>query len=198
MRVGCSQGTLSELEWDGESSGLTPQFADLYGVSAKWLATGLGDKHSKSVAQEIDLENNADYPSIRKVRLTVSAGISGYGVEPNDDDDSIMVFRAEWYKSRGLIPDKCLGIRVSGQSMEPKLHHGDTVVINTLDTDLKEGKVYAFNLDGEAVIKRAFKNNGQWWLYSDNADKARFPNKTCGTGSCFPLGRVVHAQTEEL
>lgn len=43
-RIGCAQATLSELERLYESSGLTPQFADLYKVNPKWLATGKGDR----------------------------------------------------------------------------------------------------------------------------------------------------------
>ena len=41
-KVGCSQGTLAELESTALSSGLTAQFADLYGVDALWLADGPG------------------------------------------------------------------------------------------------------------------------------------------------------------
>ena len=45
-RIGCSQGTLSQLEGMSESSGLVSQFAELYRVSAKWLATGEGPKEA--------------------------------------------------------------------------------------------------------------------------------------------------------
>lgn len=147
---------------------------------------------------EIDLENNPDYPAIRKVHLTVSAGITGYGVEPCEGDDSIIVFKADWYKSRNLKPEKLLAVKVSGASMEPKLYHGDSVVFNTADTHLKDGIVYVFNLDGEVVIKRAVRDNGMWWLDSDNPDKARYPRKACTSELCMPLGRVVHMQSERI
>lgn len=147
---------------------------------------------------EIDLENNPDYPAIRKVHLTVSAGITGYGVEPCEGDDSIIVFKADWYKSRSLKPEKLLAVKVSGASMEPKLYHGDSVVFNTADTHLKDGVVYVFNLDGEVVIKRAARDNGMWWLDSDNPDKARYPRKACTSELCMPLGRVVHMQSERI
>lgn len=149
-------------------------------------------------AMEIDLENNPDYPAVKKVHLTVSAGITGYGVEPCEGDDSIIVFKADWYKSRGLKPEKLLAVKVSGASMEPKLYHGDSVVFNTADNELKDGIVYVFNLDGEVVIKRAVRDGGMWWLDSDNPDKARYPRKACTSELCMPLGRVVHMQSERI
>jgi transcriptional regulator with XRE-family HTH domain len=40
-----SQSTLAEAELTGKRSGFTPQLAELYKVSAKWLATGKGERH---------------------------------------------------------------------------------------------------------------------------------------------------------
>ncbi len=37
-----SQGTLAEAEINGKRSGFTPQLAEIYKVSAKWLSTGKG------------------------------------------------------------------------------------------------------------------------------------------------------------
>ena len=42
-RAGMSQGTLSELETNAQSSGFTPQLAAACGVDAHWLATGMGE-----------------------------------------------------------------------------------------------------------------------------------------------------------
>lgn len=45
-----SQGTLSEAEHVANTSGHTPRFAELYRVSATWLATGEGDRRSGAQA----------------------------------------------------------------------------------------------------------------------------------------------------
>lgn len=165
---------------------------ETYAMGRMYLDAGAPQKDS------IDLSDNSNYPSIKKVHLTVSAGITGYGVEPCDGDDSMIVFRSDWYQSRGLKPEKLLAIKVSGSSMEPKLYHGDSVVFNTADTELKDGVVYVFNLDGEVVIKRATRDGGMWWLDSDNPDKARYPRKACTSELCMPLGKVVHMQSERI
>ena len=149
-----------------------------------------------SNAQEMDLEDNPEFPSIKKVKLRVSAGITGFGVEPCTSDDSLIVFRSDWYHSRKLKPENLLALKVTGTSMEPNLYDGDVVVMNRADTDLKDGEVFVFNLDGEVVIKRAVRDQGQWWLDSDNQDKTRFTRKACPDGICIALGKVIHRQTE--
>ena len=159
---------------------------------------GYLDVLHQNEAAEIDLENNPDFPPVKKVNLRVSAGITGFGVEPCTGDDSLIVFRADWYQSRRLKPENLLALKVSGASMEPNLYDGDVVVMNKADTELKDGEVFVFNLDGEVVIKRAVRDGGQWWLDSDNQDKTRFTRKACPEGICIPLGKVIHRQTERI
>lgn len=163
-----------------------------YGMPAKFLdLTG-----TKSA--EIDIESNPDYPAIQKVRIKVSAGITGYGIESYEDDGSMIVFKADWYRENKFNPDKLIALTVTGDSMEPTLHHGDTVVINTADTNLKDGEVFVFNLDGEVVIKRAVRDSGQWWLDSDNKNNTRFTRKSCPEGICIPVGKVVQKQSMRI
>ena len=147
---------------------------------------------------EIDLENNPDYPTIKKVKLRVSAGITGFTIDSYEPDTTLQAFKAEWFTKNGFVPSKMLALIVSGESMEPTLHDGDTVVINTADTTLKDGEVFVFNLDGEVVIKRAVKDSGQWWLDSDNKNNTRFTRKACPDGICIPIGRVVQKQSMRI
>jgi phage repressor protein C with HTH and peptisase S24 domain len=82
--------------------------------------------------------------------------------------------------------------------METNLHEGDMVVVNTADTEPKDGEVFAVNYEGEPVIKRLARDRGTWWLASDNQDKGRYPNKECVEGSCIIVGRVIHKQSERI
>lgn len=153
---------------------------------------------SDSSSKEIDIEKNPDYPAVQKVRIKVSAGITGYGIESYEDDGSVIVFRAEWYRDNKFNPSKLIALTVSGDSMIPTLYDGDTVVINTADTELKDGEVFVFNLDGEVVIKRAVRDSGQWWLDSDNKNNTRFTRKSCPEGICIPIGKVVQKQSMRI
>lgn len=198
-----SQGLISQII-NGTNSGskYLVQLAQVLKTTPDELLYGESThlKLSKSTAraEEIDLENNPEFPSIKKVNLRVSAGITGFGVDPCTGDDSLIVFRSDWYQSRKLKPENLLALKVSGSSMEPNLYDGDVVVMNKADTELKDGEVFVFNLDGEVVIKRAVRDGGQWWLDSDNQDKTRFTRKACPDGICIPLGKVIHRQTERI
>ncbi|MCW7541465.1 XRE family transcriptional regulator [Aquabacterium sp. A7-Y] len=186
-------------------------------VNFFWLATGVGeprpagglgelnaDPSSPSgitsttrEAPPIDLDNNYNYPAVPLVKFKLAAGVSGFGVEYLDREANPIVFRKDWYESRGLSPKRLYATTVSGQSMEPGLWEGDTVVVNTEDTRPADGCVFAINYEGELVIKRLMRDEGAWWLVSDHADQRRYPRKRCHDQT-FILGRIVHKQSERL
>ena len=60
-----------------------------------------------------------------------------------------------------------------------------------------DGDVYAVNFEGELVIKRLVRDEGQWWLCSDNPDQRRYPKKRCDERVGL-LGRIVHKQSERI
>lgn len=147
--------------------------------------------------QEINLDDNPDFPSIKRVNFTLSAGASGFSVDFVEDFDDPIVFNRKWFEARGYRPERLFAVRVKNGSMEPYLWAGDTVVVNTDDTTPADGKPFAVNYEGEMVIKRISRDAGQWWLTSDNPDKTRYPRKLCGEG-VFLIGRVVHKQSEHV
>ena len=51
-------------------------------------------------------------------------------------------------------------VKVSGNSMEPRLFNGDVVGINTLDKRIVDGKVYAINHAGLLRVKRLYRLPG--------------------------------------
>lgn len=150
-----------------------------------------------TVPQTIDLENNPDYPAIRRVRFKLSAGASGFGVEYRSEDGAPIVFQKAWFERNGYRPDRLFAVRIGNGSMEPGLYDGDTVVVNTAQTDPKDGVVFAVNYEGEMVIKRLVRDGGQWWLSSDNPDQRRYPRKVCDEHSRI-IGEIVHKQSERI
>lgn len=148
-------------------------------------------------AAPIDLENNPDYPAIRRVNFKLSAGASGFAIEYDQDFGAPIVFQRQWYEQRGLVPAKLFAVKVANGSMEPGLTHGDTVVVNTEQTTPRDGRVFAVNYEGELVIKRLVRDAGQWWLSSDNPDQHRYPRKVCDE-HCLLIGEIVHKQSERI
>lgn len=72
------------------------------------------------------------------------------------------------------------------------------MVVNTADTAKMDGAVYAFNYEGEAVIKRLTRDAGQWWLTSDNPDQRKYHRKLCKGADCIIVGRVVRRESDRL
>ena len=72
------------------------------------------------------------------------------------------------------------------------IHDQDTLVVDTLDTHLRDNKVYVVCDDtGGFTVKRARDWNGQWWLTSDNM---KFPPFQLEAAQI--IGRVVKAESE--
>jgi phage repressor protein C with HTH and peptisase S24 domain len=199
--VGVTRGSVQQWEREGGTAPTRknqPAVAAALGITVAELMGGNGDQgNGKSPLREIDLTDNADYPAIRHVRFKLSAGASGFAVEYEQDDGVPMVFGSAWYAKRCLTPGKLFAVAVSNGSMEPGLHSGDTVVVNTECADPKDGHVFAVNYEGELVIKRLIRDAGEWWLSSDNVDQRRYPRKVCGEG-VFLIGEIVHKQSERI
>lgn len=150
----------------------------------------------------VGVADSADprFTFIPKVRLRLTAGISGFAVEPEGDEDepSTAAVPTDWVVQRGYSPTNLIAIHVRGESMEPTFYAGDLVVLNTADSDPVDGGVYAINYEGEPVVKRMSRDAGQWWLTSDNADQRKFGRKVCAGESCIIVGRIVRRETERF
>ncbi|CAB3644234.1 HTH-type transcriptional regulator PrtR [Trinickia soli] len=198
-RVGITRGAVSlwlkgaTTKVEGEN---LVKAAQVLGVSPNWLATGRGRMKSAS-PREIALEDNPEYPAIRRVKIKISAGVTGFGVEPLADDHAPIVFHRSWYESNGYSPESLIAIKVNGASMEPGLYDGDWVVVNTDDTQPRDGIAFAVNYDGEVVVKRLFRTDGQWVAASDNPDKRIYRDRPMN-GDTFIIGRIVHKQSERI
>ena len=197
------QSVISKIERGiiQKTSGMV-SLAKALDCSPSWLETGVDawgeiDGQAKKL-KPIELENNPDYPAIRRVKLKANAGVSGYSVDYDEDDDGPpIVFRADWFKLKGFTPAKLIAVRVIGNSMRPKYSEGDVVVVNRENITPKDGLVYAVMYEGEFAIKRMIRDSGEWWLSSDNPDQRRYPRKACNEHTTV-VGKVVYHQTDNV
>ena len=143
-------------------------------------------------------ENDPRLVEIPKVKLRLSAGISGFEIEPESYDGSTTTVPTEWIQRRGYNRDHLFAIRVRGESMEPTFYEDDLVVINTADKKPSDGGVFAINYEGEPVVKRMERDAGDWWLKSDNLDQRKFSRKICRGEACIIIGRVVRREGERF
>ncbi len=143
-------------------------------------------------------EDDVEFVRIPLVKLRITAGITGFQSDPDTTDASTLSLHARWIERNKLNAAKLVAIRVRGESMEPSIYAGDTVVINTADVRPVDGAVFAVNYEGESVIKRFSRDAGEWWLTSDNPDQRRHHRKLCRGDACLIIGRVVRKESDRI
>lgn len=148
-------------------------------------------------AELVNIGEDPDYITIRRVEFKLTRGIAGFKVEYFNGERQPSVFRKSWFDSRGFDPEKLYAISVKGHGMAPKINEEDVVVVDTADVTPVDTRLFAINYEGELLIKRMVRDAGQWFLSSDNPDKVKYPNKVWHS-DCFIVGRIVSLHTENL
>ncbi len=124
------------------------------------------------------------YALVPRLSVQLSAGDGcNSDSEPNLPP---LAFRREWLQKKNVTAKKNLRVvSVHGDSMQDYLQDGDVVLLDTGQTSIKDGSVYALRLSDELKIKRLFKKfDGSIAIASDN-DK-------------YPVETLSPAQAEHL
>ncbi len=80
-------------------------------------------------------------------------------------------FRRDWLRGHGLDYTHCLIVQVQGNSMEPTLPHGCSVLVDRDERQRRVGRIYALRTEEGLVIARAGRDNaGGWLLVRDHPD----------------------------
>jgi len=109
---------------------------------------------------------------VRRVKAMLGAGSS---LVTDDEPDGFYAFRLDFLNRLGLKAKPVL-FGVIGDSMDPTLKHGDTVLVDEADKEIQSGLLYGVGVGEELHIKRVFKQpDGTILLKSDNPS---FPSWT--------------------
>ena len=84
-------------------------------------------------------------------------------------------FPIAWLRREGLDARRCHIMGVVGESMEPTLPDGCSILVNGENRDLEDGKVFVIRTGDELLVKRTLKHKTGWLLSSDNPDKRTWP-----------------------
>lgn len=116
----------------------------------------------------LDLQNTVNEPeptyNVRKLYKVetiekLSAG-TGYHYDEANTTDC-------YYTDRDDLKSYNLATVVNGNSMEPKFHNGDVVLIQQ-GYDNEDGAIYAVDYDGESYLKRVYLRDNQFIMRSIN------------------------------
>ena len=117
-------------------------------------------------------DDGGDYVGVSE--LAGAAG-GGAGVE-HERITGRVKFRREWLSRHGLVAGECRVIQVLGESMEPTLVDGCSILVNQASRRRRVGRIFVVRTDDGLVVKRAGKDRaGDWQLVSDNPNKQAWP-----------------------
>jgi len=163
------------------------RIAELTGADLNWLVMG------KAAAQP---ESRPDFALIKRLDVHASAGSGTL----NNEEQQIgsLSFRRDWLRERGINPNAATVISAWGDSMEPTIRSGDTLLVDSsIDRIIDEG-IYILVLNGLALVKRLrIHMNGDLTLSSDNPQygnetvKAKTLNDLTVAGRVMWFGRSI-------
>lgn len=102
-------------------------------------------------------------PYAPEVRLAAGTGEVVFEESPEVSIAVAAEALASWAR-----PERLTCVRAAGDSMQPTLHDGDLVVVDSGRSDPMDGQLFAVRTDAGLVIKRLRQDRGRWLLTSDN------------------------------
>lgn len=178
-------------------SGRRSMSADQAKMLAKVLGMSMDELFGdEQPANQIRESNAAEYKAGKVFRVPVIDASLAAGAGCHVDNEEVVGYRAvpmQELISTNTDPQMARIVTVKGDSMSSTFLDGDAVLVNSDDTELADGKVFAFEVDGHLRIKRFMKTlTGQWRVVSDNPDKNMYPPEIINDGDNIRIiGRVV-------
>ena len=203
-KVGVSQAAISEIERDvPKSSGLVIPIAKAFKVDVSYLTDGK-ENISKQIADNSDIviiggdrhgeiADPKEYVMIPRYDVR---GSCGEGIDVNEVNiiDG-MPMPVAWLRAQNLPEAHLLAvIQASGDSMQPTISDGQTLIVNTVDVEPKSTKIYLICIDGKLFIKRLIYTPTGWIMRSDNPNRSNYPDFVIEEGNFSSIdiqGRVV-------
>ena len=164
--------------WLSDRNCPTPEtsqkIAELFETSLVWLRTGIDDIRTEKVLVSEDVENSEEFVFIPEYRLEFGCSPGGTEApawieEPTDK----AAYRRRFFQERHISPDKCRRVVADGNSMEPLICDGDSILFveQPAGTPIRDGYIYAMSYGGALKIKRLYqKANGDIIIHSENPD----------------------------
>ncbi|MGP1834349.1 S24 family peptidase [Shewanella frigidimarina] len=166
--IGVTKATISQ--W--ETAATSPKGENLYNLAkhlrcaTDWLLFGKESKPTSNAEWAGPMEtwdsntplndDEVEIPFYMEVELAAGHGIAE---APHYNGPKLRFAKSTLRKS-SVDPTNAACVRVSGNSMEPVLPNGSTVGVDTSQTDVSDGKMYAINHDGMLRIKTLYKLPG--------------------------------------
>lgn len=141
------------------------KLAEAAGVTLDWVATGWDRRPDMP---QIAAEDALDVVRVPLLGVSAAAG-AGAANDDAEIEDHIFLARQQ-LRALGVAPEAVHFIRVRGDSMEPTIADGATVLIDAAHRRWRGEAIYALSQGGDVRIKRLSKGvDGAFMAISDNA-----------------------------
>lgn len=100
--------------------------------------------------------DEVELPLYREVQLSAGAGQT----QVQENHGAKLRFAKSTLSRANIAPDNAACAFVSGNSMEPVMPDGTTVGVNTADTSVRDGEIYALDHDGMLRVKFLYRKPG--------------------------------------
>ena len=116
--------------------------------------------------------SNYDPSDRSPVRLLEVASAAGVGAEVYDETPvGLLWFRNDWLKRHSIDPEQSNIISVRGESMEPTLPDGCSILVDRKRREPHQGRIYVMRTEEGLVVKRVGRDEeGNLQIESDNED----------------------------
>ena len=153
-----------------------------FGLNPDWIETGSGQIFDKKT------DADAAYQNIPKVKARLCAG--GGSFEVGSEIEGYYAFRKDWLAHKGAV-SKMVLMDIFGNSMEPEIKDGDTILIDESQRDILAGAIYAVGVDDTIMVKRVEKHPNKLVLLSDNKDYHPIYLQGSEINSVRIIGKVI-------
>lgn len=144
--IGVSEAKIQKIEIGAQRADheFLVRLAKGANIDLNWLLLGAAGPDTS----QADSDYTAQIP---KFNVTVSAG-HGAAVD-GETVENYYAFSARWIKSRGLSAEQLCVVTASGDSMEPRLHHGDLIMVDRSQTTIADGVAYVIRWGDDVLVK---------------------------------------------
>lgn len=154
--------------------------ARITGYSAKWLATGSGDRRADN--HEIEWNGPMDawdsstplnpdeveLPLFREVEIAAGGGRT----EVIENHGAKLRFARSTLARAGIQPENAACATVKGNSMDRLIPDGTTIGVDTGSREVKDGEIYAIDHNGMLRVKYLYRRpGGGLKIVSENSEE---------------------------
>lgn len=108
------------------------------------------DSNTPLTSDEVEL------PLFREVELAAGSGAT----QVIENHGAKLRFARSTLRKAGVLPEKAACAYVRGNSMEPMMPDGSCIGVNTADTEIRDGKIYAIDHGGMLRVKILHRRPG--------------------------------------